>query len=58
MPYAQKIIEQHGGTIRVHSELQKGTEVRIELPVRLELPPITGVHRETPIPEKDLDRRR
>lgn len=58
MPYAQKIIEQHGGTILVHSELQKGTEVRIELPVSLELPSITGVHREIPIPEKDIDRRR
>lgn len=58
MPYAQKIIEQHGGRILVHSELQKGTEVRIELPVSLDLPPITGVNRETPIPEKDSDRRR
>ena len=32
MPYAQKIIEQHGGKILVLSELGKGTEVRIELP--------------------------
>ena len=58
MPYAQKIIEQHGGRILVKSKLQKGTEVRIELPVRLELSSITGVHRENPTPEKDFDRRR
>jgi signal transduction histidine kinase len=58
MPYAQKIIEQHGGTIIVQSKLQKGTEVRIELPVRLELPPITGVHHEIPTPEQDPGRRR
>jgi len=32
MPYAQKIIEQHGGTISVESQLGKGTQVRIELP--------------------------
>lgn len=32
MPYAQKIIEQHGGKILVLSELGKGTEVRIKLP--------------------------
>ena len=32
MPYAQKIIHQHGGQIAVLSEQGKGTEVRIELP--------------------------
>jgi len=32
MPYAQKIIQQHGGQIVVESQPGKGTEVRIELP--------------------------
>lgn len=32
MPYAQKIIQQHGGEIVVESQPGKGTEVRIELP--------------------------
>ena len=32
MPYAQKIIHQHGGQITVDSSLGKGTKVRIELP--------------------------
>ena len=32
MPYAQKIINQHGGQIVVESQQGKGTEVRIELP--------------------------
>jgi signal transduction histidine kinase len=32
MPYAQKIIQQHGGQIIVESELGKGTQVKIELP--------------------------
>jgi len=32
MPYAQKIIEQHGGRISVESEQGKGTQVKIELP--------------------------
>jgi len=32
MSYAQKIIQQHGGHIVVHSQPGKGTEVRIELP--------------------------
>jgi signal transduction histidine kinase len=58
MPYAQKIIEQHGGTILVQSKLHKGTEVRIELPVRIESPSITGVHRENPTSEEDIGRRR
>lgn len=34
MPYAQKIIHQHGGTIVVDSEQGQGTEVKIELPAR------------------------
>lgn len=33
MPYAQKVIQQHGGQIVVESQPGKGTEVRIELPV-------------------------
>jgi len=32
MPYAQKIIQQHGGQIVVQSREGKGTQVRIELP--------------------------
>lgn len=32
MPYAQKVIEQHGGTIRVESREGEGTRVYIELP--------------------------
>jgi len=32
MPYAQKIIQQHGGRIEVESRQGKGTQVRIELP--------------------------
>lgn len=32
MPYAHKVIEQHGGQIVVESQPGKGTEVRIELP--------------------------
>jgi signal transduction histidine kinase len=32
MPYAQKIIQQHGGQIVVDSQPGKGTEVKIELP--------------------------
>ena len=32
MPYAQKIIQQHGGQIVVESQHGKGTDVRIELP--------------------------
>lgn len=30
--YAQKMIEQHGGTILIESQLGEGTDVRIELP--------------------------
>ena len=33
MPYAQKIIQEHGGQIIVESQPGKGTEVRIELPI-------------------------
>lgn len=32
MPYAQKVIEQHGGKISVNSTLGKGTRVLVELP--------------------------
>jgi len=32
MPYAQKVIQQHGGQIVVESQPGKGTDVRIELP--------------------------
>lgn len=32
MPYAQKVIHQHGGQITVESDSGKGTQVRIELP--------------------------
>ena len=32
MPYAQKIIQQHGGRIGVESQPGKGTQVKIELP--------------------------
>jgi len=32
MPYAQKIIQQHGGRIEVQSEPGKGTHVKVELP--------------------------
>jgi signal transduction histidine kinase len=32
MPYAQKIIQQHGGQIVVESQPGKGTQVKIELP--------------------------
>lgn len=32
MPYAQKMIGQHGGSISVESQLGTGTQVRIELP--------------------------
>jgi two-component system, NtrC family, sensor kinase len=34
MPYAKKIIEQHGGNIRVDSKLGEGTRVSITLPVK------------------------
>ncbi|HEY0763582.1 MAG TPA: ATP-binding protein [Pyrinomonadaceae bacterium] len=32
MPYAQKVIQQHGGRIAVESQQGKGTQVKIELP--------------------------
>lgn len=57
MPYAQKIIGHHGGQILVQSELNKGTQVRLELPMQIELPAITGVSSENPIPEKNPGRR-
>jgi len=34
MPYAQKVIHQHGGSILVDSRLGKGTQVTIELPAK------------------------
>lgn len=33
MPYAQKIIQQHSGTIKVDSRIGEGTNITIELPV-------------------------
>ena len=33
MATARKIVESHGGTIAVHSELGKGTSFTIELPL-------------------------
>jgi signal transduction histidine kinase len=38
MPYAQKIIHQHGGQIAVQSRQGKGTEVIIELPRKITKP--------------------
>ena len=35
MPYAQKVINQHGGRITVNSTPGKGTQVAIELPARI-----------------------
>jgi signal transduction histidine kinase len=35
MPYAQKVINQHGGRITVNSKPGKGTQVAIELPARI-----------------------
>jgi signal transduction histidine kinase len=32
MPYAQKIIHQHGGKITVESQVGQGTQIKIELP--------------------------
>ena len=32
MPYAKKIIEQHGGSISLNSQLGEGTRIQIELP--------------------------
>jgi signal transduction histidine kinase len=32
MPYAQKVIQQHGGQIIVQSRQGKGTQVKIDLP--------------------------
>jgi signal transduction histidine kinase len=36
MPYARKVVEEHGGTIAVESRLDEGTSVRIELPTGFE----------------------
>jgi signal transduction histidine kinase len=38
MPYARKVVEEHGGTIAVESRLDEGTSVRIELPTGFESP--------------------
>ncbi|MDA7979600.1 MAG: ATP-binding protein [Pirellulales bacterium] len=38
LPAAKKIIETHGGTIRVQSEVGRGTQITIELPPALEGP--------------------
>ncbi|HEY2964379.1 MAG TPA: ATP-binding protein [Pyrinomonadaceae bacterium] len=38
MPYAQKIIHQHGGEIVVDSQQRQGTQVRIELPAKRSYP--------------------
>ncbi|HEV7798305.1 MAG TPA: response regulator [Pyrinomonadaceae bacterium] len=35
MPYARKVVEEHGGTITVDSKLGEGTRVTIELPAEL-----------------------
>jgi signal transduction histidine kinase len=35
MPYARKIIEQHGGTISLNSRLGEGTTIHIDLPAAL-----------------------
>jgi len=32
MPYAKKIIEQHGGTISLNSQVGEGTRIQIEVP--------------------------
>ena len=32
MPYAKKIVEQHGGTMSLNSQLGEGTRIQIELP--------------------------
>jgi signal transduction histidine kinase len=32
MPYARKIIEQHGGTLSLESRIKEGTTICIELP--------------------------
>jgi signal transduction histidine kinase len=32
LPIAKKIVEDHGGAIRVESEVQKGTVITIRLP--------------------------
>ena len=39
MPYAQKVINQHGGQILVDSRTGQGTQVRIELPANGRTPP-------------------
>jgi signal transduction histidine kinase len=36
MPYARKVVEEHGGTITVDSKLGEGTRVTIELPAAFE----------------------
>jgi signal transduction histidine kinase len=41
MPYAKKIIEQHGGTISFNSTLGEGTTVGISLPAQTEVENVT-----------------
>jgi two-component system, NtrC family, sensor kinase len=40
LPICRRIIEKHGGKIRVESELGKGTAVSLQLPLKAEQPPL------------------
>jgi signal transduction histidine kinase len=37
MPYARKVVEQHGGTISVESVAGEGTTIRVVLPAGAEV---------------------